>query len=203
MANKVSLHTPHLVDPSGSLTPAALIPFCAYQTNMTLLGQKTDGISFTACSKFQPTVLEGQLCYSLNLNMIARGTTGAGLDNGIFILLDSGISEQEENMEIDTLGLEEIVTIKMEPFIPIDSSARIYLNTLSNVSNYRAGSYAMTALKKMTGTASFLKQTDKEKHCRSQTIEDCQAKSYIDRVQKKCGCVPWALSSALITQVLC
>ena len=57
--NKVSHHAPHLIDSSGSLTPAALIPFCAYQTNMTLLGQKTEGINFIACSQFQPTLLEG------------------------------------------------------------------------------------------------------------------------------------------------
>ena len=81
------------------------------------------------------------------------------------------------------------------------SSAKIYFNTLSSFTDYRAGSYAMTALKKMTGTDSFLKQTDEEKKCRIETPEDCQAKSFIESVQKKCGCVPWALSSALVTKV--
>ena len=154
-ANKVSLHSPHLIDSSGSLTPAALIPFCAYQTNMTLLGQKAEGINFTTCSQFRPTVLEGQLCYSLNLRIIARDNTGAGLDNGIFILVDSGISEKELDIETETFGDEEIVTMRMEPSSPTKSSARIYLNTLSSISDYRAGSYAMSALKKMTGTDSF------------------------------------------------
>ena len=199
--NQVSLHPPHLIDSSGSLTPAALIPFCAYQTNMTLLGQKADGINFTTCSQFKPTVLESQLCYSLNLRMITSHNTGAGLDNGIFILLDSGISEIDQSMEMTTLGAEDIVNMEMEPFSPTESSARIYLNTLSSISDFRAGSYAMTALKKMTGTERFLKQTNMEKNCRSQELEDCQAKGYIDRVWKKCGCVPWALSSALVTKV--
>ena len=80
-------------------------------------------------------------------------------------------------------------------------SARIYLNTLSSFTDFRAGSYAMTSLKKMTGTDSFLKQTDEEKKCRIETLEDCQARSYIDRVQEKCGCVPWALSTAQLTKV--
>ena len=81
------------------------------------------------------------------------------------------------------------------------SSARIYLNTLSTFTDYRARSYAMTALKKMTGTDSFLDQTDEEKKCRIESLEDCQARSYIDRVQEKCGCVPWALTTALGTKV--
>ena len=59
----------------------------------------------------------------------------------------------------------------------------------------------MTSLKKMTGTDSFLKQTNEEKKCRIETVEDCQARSFIDRVQEKCGCVPWALSTILGTKV--
>ena len=81
------------------------------------------------------------------------------------------------------------------------SSARIYLNTLASFTDYRAGGYAMTSLKKMTGTDSFLKQTDEEKKCRIETLEDCQARSYIDRAQEKCGCVPWALSATLASKV--
>ena len=77
-SNKVSFHLPHLIDSSGSLTPAALIPFCAYQTNTTLLGQTRQDLPFTACSQFQPTILEGQRCYSLNLTAIDTGKAGTG-----------------------------------------------------------------------------------------------------------------------------
>ena len=61
--NEVSFHAPHLIDSSGSLTPAALIPFCSYKANMDMLGKTKDSLNFTACSQFKPTVLEGQLCY--------------------------------------------------------------------------------------------------------------------------------------------
>ena len=85
----------------------------------------------------------------------------------------------------------------------VDSgSARIYLNTLSSFTDYRAGRYAMTALKKMSGTEGFLKQTDEEKKCRIETLEDCQARSYIEIVQQECGCLPWAISSALMLKVI-
>ena len=91
--------------------------------------------------------------------------------------------------------------MKTEPFSPTKSSARIYLNTLSSFSDYRAGSYAMSALKKMTGTDSFLKQTNKLNNCKLETIESCQEKSYLDKVQESCGCIPWALSSAQSSKV--
>ena len=69
----MSLHPPHLIDSSGSLTPAALIPFCAYQTNMTLLGQTRQDLPFPVCSQFQPVLFEGQLCYSLDLATLNIG----------------------------------------------------------------------------------------------------------------------------------
>ena len=92
---------------------------------------------------FVPNVLEGQLCYSLNLKMISRDNTGAGLNNCIFFLVDSGITEKELDLEMKTFGDEEIVTMRMEPSSPTNSSARIYLNTLSSISDYRAGSYGL------------------------------------------------------------
>ena len=82
-----------------------------------------------------------------------------------------------------------------------ESSAKIYLNTLASFSDYRAGSYAMNALKKMTGTTSFLLQTDEQKNCRIETYEDCQAKVFIAKVLESCGCVPWSLGRALDHQV--
>ena len=178
-ANEVSLHAHHLIDSSGSLTPAALIPFCAYHTNMTLLGQKKEGINFTVCSKFQPTVLEGQRCYSLNLSLIGKEETKPGKRAGLVLLLDSAGQNYEESQKE---AAKKENTLDLESSGVDDHSPKIYLNTLSSFTDYRAGSYAMTDLKKMTGTESFLKQYDVVKKCRIGRFEDCQAKSYIDTV---------------------
>ena len=70
LPHEVSLHAPHLIDSSGSLTPAALIPFCAYQTIVSNLGKTRRDLPFPVCNAFQPTPIEGQLCYFLNLSRI-------------------------------------------------------------------------------------------------------------------------------------
>ena len=196
-ANEVSLLPPHLIDSSGSLTPAALIPFCSYQANMNMLRGGKHGQTFTACSHFQPTVLEGQLCYSLNLTAIGTEKTETGEGAGLVIMIDIGVQNTDEFQSEDSNNNP----LALSPSSAHAGSARIYLNTLSSFTDYRAGSYAMSSLKKMTGTASFLRQTNEEKKCRIETVEDCQARSYIGRVQEKCGCVPWAISSALVTKV--
>ena len=195
---EVSLHPPHLLDSSGSLTPAALIPFCAYQTNMTLLGQKIEETNFISCSLFKPTVLEGQLCYELNLSSLEIEDAGAGKRAGLMIVLDSGELSDDETQKEET-AFEN--TLNLEPSGEDVGSARIYLNTLSSFTASSSGSYAMTALKKMTGTESFLKLTENIKRCRIGSVEDCQAKGYIEQVQKLCGCVPWALSRVVESKV--
>ena len=196
--NEVSLHPPHLIESTGSLTPAALIPFCAYQTNMTLLGQKTEGINFIPCTKFKPSLLEGQLCYSLNLSSLEKWKTKPGKRAGLVLLLDSGRQNSKEP-RIENTKLQN--TLDLESSGYDDHSPKIYLNTLSSFTDFRVGSYGMAALKKMSGTESFLKQTDETKKCRIETFEECEAKAYLDTVQKKCDCVPWALSRALLSKV--
>ena len=165
---------------------------------MTLLGEKSHGLDFTACSHFEPTLLKGQLCYSLNLSSIETQNTKSGKRDGLVLVLDldghtNDLTLEESTYSEDILDLE----VSHRSTRPVT----IYLNTLSSFTAYRSGSYGMTALKKVTGTKSFLKQKDEDKKCRIGTKEECETQSYIENVKKKCGCVPWALSSALSSKV--
>ena len=196
----MSFFPPHLINSKGSLTPAALIPFCSFQGDMNVLGENEMGLNFTACSKFKPTMLEGQLCYALNLSLIEKDKTKAGENEGLVLIIDNGF-ENTQMKQPEVQHEKQKNPLVLGSSAVEDSSSRIYLNTLSSFSGFSGGSYAMTALKKMTGTTSFLKQTNEEKGCRIQTNEDCQAKRYIERVQKMCGCVPWALSSTMALKV--
>ena len=197
-ATEVSFHPGHLTDSSGSLTPAALIPFCAYQTKMAFLGQKKKETNFISCSQFQQTLVNGQICYSLNLSSIETKHSEAGKRAGLVFLIDSG-QQSKKKASLKTTDSE---TLDLESSEVDHASATIHLSTLSLFSDYRAGSYALTDLKKMTGTDSFLKQTDKAKKCMTRTSEDCQAVRYIEAVKERCGCVPWTLSTALEDRVM-
>ena len=65
---------------------SALIPFCAYKTNLNFSENSfaLPGTNFPLCSSFLPTILEGQLCYKLMLNQ----TSGQGKENELMLLLD-------------------------------------------------------------------------------------------------------------------
>ena len=193
----MSLHPPHLIDSSASLIPAALIPFCAYQTNMTLLGQTRQDLPFTVCDKFQPTYLEGQLCYSLDLSRMSNKKTKSGLKSGVVLIIDPFVKELTQQTETRDI----ITSLNFESLQHSGSSAKIHLNTLASFTDYRAGSYAMFALKKITGTATFMELPDRVKKCKTETFEECYQIRYIAEVQKQCGCLPWGLNSTIAQQV--
>ena len=184
----VSLHPPNLIDSTtGSLLPNALVPFCFYQSSIQgdvivdEVGQSEDLVAnFTACNSFQPTVIDGQLCFSLSASKSSRMLSKEGKDNGLLLVIDTGLKEIKS---------------------PEASSFKIYMNTLARFSDTRSGIYALSALKKMKGTDSYLKLPDEEKDCQIESFEECAAKEYLAKVEKMCGCVPWALTQALDLEV--
>ena len=181
--SEVSLHPVHLTDSMERLLPAALIPICLYQASTSLLGLPGDKVTFEACGKFKSYQLEGQLCYSLDLKDIVIRGSKTGKENGLLIVLDPTTGSFEDN---DSQN---------------NKLARIYLHTLTPFTNSKNGSYALSVLKKMTGTASFMKMSDELKGCQVETYEECSSRKYLARVAEECGCVPWALSSSRREQV--
>ena len=172
-----SIHPPHLLDPMGRNLPAALIPFCSYQGDRALFGRRMEGFNFATCDKFQPTVMEGQLCYSLDVNNITRGRTKPGKGMGLSLLLDPINPKSVQN--------------------GVDHSFRIFLNTLDGFSDMKDGSYRMINVKKMVGTDSFMALSDQDKECQDKTLQDCSALFFLEGIKQSCNCVPWALNHAL------
>ena len=88
---RLSMVPPHLVDGRGNSFRSALIPFCAFDGNMTTLGQPIDGLDFPACN--QTWYCGCQLCYTLDVKeMQTEGKikTAHGKGSGLLLLVDPG-----------------------------------------------------------------------------------------------------------------
>ena len=204
VSKEMSLHPPHLVDPEGRLLPAALIPFCAYKTSM--MGLRRSDLDFIACDKFQPTLLDGQLCYSFNKSSFEKGETGTGERNGFFMIIDPGNHIEHSdatatnNFEHSDSGLlQEVIdkyaSIDLQQSSEESSSGRIYIDILSRFSSYESGSFALTGLKKMTGTEPFIsKIPEKVRNCQVESYVECRTRKYYDEWKSQCKCVPWPSS---------
>ena len=104
-----------------------------------------------------------------------------GKRKGLFLLLDPNPYQFEKN----GLGVEIEENDKQ--------SFKVFIHTLAQHTAYGPGSYGMHALKKMTGTESFLQLPDAQKKCRVHNREKCQTDKFLEQVKRNCSCVPWSL----------
>ena len=132
----------------------------------------------TVCDKFQPTILEGQLCYTLDGAIMKKNSTKSGKSNGLFLLLDPHPYplDQKDN---NTGG----------------QNFKLVIHTLAPYTTYEPGSYAMSTLKKMTGTKNFKQLPDHQRKCLVQKKEECQIEHFLSQVKTECKCMPWALQT--------
>ena len=187
MSRELSLHPVHLTpDKEGNLPPSALVPFCSYQGESSLLGRELPEMdNLTVCDKFQPTILEGQLCYTLDSTLLTKGLTKSGKSNGLLLLLDPNPYNLNHKVGDPKVGGQKF---------------KVFIHTLTQFTTFGHGSYAMTALKKMTGTLSFKQLPDNQKKCVVRNREECQTHEYLDQVKKVCQCVPWTLKDNQVRQ---
>ena len=196
---EMSNFPPHMVDAKGRLLPSSFIPFCTYQTNLLGLTNKDrKDLPFTACSQAQPTVLHGQLCYSINISDIAgNNTTKMGKSNGLLLLLDIGT----ETLTTEKSEAEQEVTPETKSFEKDKSnehktSAKVHVHTLSEFSNYGGSSfYTMSALKSMVASNSFMEFPNHVKKCQVEELEKCRISNFFKMVQEQCQCIPWQLAT--------
>ena len=178
---EISVHPVHLTeDNEGNLPPSALVSFCSYQEGASLLGEERQELgNLTLCDKFRPTILEGQLCYSLETAKYATKPTKAGKRNGFFLLLDPN-PYPSRDVDAERNGQD---------------SFKVYIHTLAQHTAFGPGAYKMHTLKSMAVKKSFEQLPDHQKGCQVHNREGCQTKQFLDRVQSICGCVPWPLAT--------
>ena len=158
-------HPPKLL----STWSSALIPFCAYKTNLNFSGNSPflADTTFPLCSSFLPTILEGQLCYKLTVN----DTSGKGKKNELMLLLDYNEHHslqvpghrfaQAFSNSIIRASSNETLDLDTEVESIESSSAKIQINTLSP----------------------YIGEVE--------LYEDCRTRKLFEH----CNCVPWEVHS--------
>ena len=65
---RVTNHPVHIIDKSGNLSPTALIPFCEFVGDMSIMGMKIDQFDVPVCNSFRPKIIKDQMCYTVDPN---------------------------------------------------------------------------------------------------------------------------------------
>ena len=54
----------HIQEESGDLSSTALIPFCEFGGNISVMGVKIEQFDMSVCNSFRPKIIRDQLCYT-------------------------------------------------------------------------------------------------------------------------------------------
>ena len=193
-------HPPHLKPSFDS--SSAFIPFCAFQSNMALSDHLMymDDIVYPVCSSFQPTILEGQLCYKLQVN----STSAEGKKNQLMLLLD--YNEDRSIFAPKPLSLLDFMKtticsrlnqLNMDTAADVqEKEAKVHIGTLSSFRGFGGGTYKISVVKKMTTTDDFLNMALKDRKCEVMSYEECRNQKLLE----ECNCDP---SATIRNQVGC
>ena len=200
---ELSSHPVHVVNKDEIMLPSALIPFCAYKTNMELLGRYVDGLQFPVCDRFVPTILDGELCYSLDVNQAipTAEDTVEGPTGQLTLLLDYNVERSihtaipdKEDKSVKTLNFQKTTSKG-------DCTARIFINTLASYSGKGSGSYMMDSLKMMTASDNFLAMSEDKRDCKTEEREECKKRIFLESGPNICDCIPWELAEQVSNKV--
>ena len=164
------------------------------------MGQRIKGLDYPACNKFEPTILDGEVCYALDIKTAipsAKGKTQPGKGKSIFLAINMGmgtdLAGQTMKSEVEYTNTSNFETGE----VIREGTVTINLGTLLRFTDSRPGLYEMTSLKQMTGTSSFLGLSDEKKKCQIEMQQSCYNREYVENIQHHCGCTPWHLSDTL------
>ena len=127
---KYNNHPVHIIDMEGNLSPSALIPFCEFGGNMSIMGTKIDQFEVPVCNSFHAKVLNDQLCYEVDLNKYSNHEhVEQELKLGFYFLMDYNEDRQipigQNNNEVKEVTLANTI-IKADEY----KNALIHLNTI-------------------------------------------------------------------------
>ena len=158
---------------------------------MTVLSKHRTNFSFPLCSSFQPRLLDGQLCYYIDLdNATKQRPTSQGPAHGLTLFLDYN----EERMVGDNtkVGEEDDLVVNLnERHEDTKKGAKIHIDTLEPFVGYGGGNYELSAIKVLSATDSFLSLPQSVRGCQTDySLLECHLEQY--RVlASSCGCAPF------------
>ena len=129
-------HPVHILDDNDNISPSAFIPFCSFQGSPDLLSREFANFSLPVCTSFKKRLLDGQLCYQIDVNTLVNETTAAGLQRGGLALLVDANAEYDLNT-FRKAPEEDIFDDFTEEFFEAEESEKImiHIETISKISS--------------------------------------------------------------------
>ena len=123
-------HPIHFVSKEGKMSPSAFIPFCEFGGNISGMGVKINQFHVPVCNSFKAKILNDQLCYEVDLNILSdKDNIHNELELGFYFIMDYN---KERQVNIKTNFSEKKGTTMAKNILDLDRNqeAFIYLNSI-------------------------------------------------------------------------
>ena len=124
-------HPVHFKTKTGKRSPSAFIPFCDFGQKMNKVAEKIDEFEIPVCNIFQDILLNDQLCYAVDLDLVSNQDNIIDeLKLGFIFMMDYN---EDRQVTFDRVTIEEHEDDKLgSRFLEKDDTqhATIYLNTI-------------------------------------------------------------------------
>ena len=88
-----------------SLVRTAMIPFCEFGGDMSIMGVNISHFDVPVCNSFTPVILNDQLCYEINPNkFISPSSPSHAFDQGLQFYIDTN-----EDRQTNTTGTDFMI----------------------------------------------------------------------------------------------
>ena len=114
VVQKVINHPVHIIEYEEDLlpsSPSALIPFCAFGGNISIMGKRIKKFDVPVCNSFRAKILNDQLCYEVDPNNFKDLVSSDEFKQGITFYVDTNDDRQTKSKDtnfmiyLDTLGI--------------------------------------------------------------------------------------------------
>ena len=123
-------HPVHFVTKNRKVAPSALIPFCEFGGDMSIMGKKISELDFPVCNSFQAKILNDQLCYEVDLNRFSnKENINRELELGFNFVMDYN---EDRQIDLNQYQRNEMELGLASSMVELDHSQKaiIYLNTI-------------------------------------------------------------------------
>ena len=134
------LHHPvHITGEEDKMSSSAFIPFCSFG-GMKALGEQIANFSLPVCRGFKKRILDGKLCYVIDVNRFKEKLKIETLQEvGLSLLVD--VNDEFDLRELSAKNIEKVNTFEdfTEEFIRVEESEKIltYIETISRIINIK------------------------------------------------------------------
>ena len=155
------------------MNPSSFLPFC--KVNDKELGEKIEGFSIPACNNFDLKQLNGEVCYSIDMNKYRETFEQDNVDGKIRLTL------------LIDLNLDKAADFDEKFPDPQENEIKIHIDTINGFSSYGPGTLFISSIQQMETTEAFDDLSPEERMCTNDEGKgQCIQRKFSEIVQNKC-----------------